>query len=63
MSKKTAHKFLSELRASMAAEGQITEESRDLSDGAAFDWQAYVTSRPDHADVIGVGIWKFEGRF
>ena len=45
------------------ADGQITAESRDLSDGGAFDWQAYVTSRPDHAQVIGAGIWKFECRF
>ena len=63
MGKARAHKFLSDTRASMSADGQITEESRDLSDGRDFDWKAYVTSRPDCKEVIGVGIWKFEGRF
>ena len=63
MSKKKAHQHLKELRAQMAADGRITEESRDLSDGQIVDWQAYVTSRPDHDEIIGPGIWKFECRF
>ena len=63
MSKKKAHEKLAQFRGSMAANGRIIAESRDLSDGVDFDWKAYVTSRPDHRQVIGVGIWKFECRF
>ena len=63
MSKTAANKALKQLRADSAADGAITAESRDLSDGQTFDWQAYVTSRPDYEEIIGQGIWKFECRF
>jgi len=60
---RAAHKQLKALRDSMCTTASITAESRDVSDGAAFDWKAYISSRDDLGDIVGPGISRVEGRF
>ena len=60
---KSGHKTLKRLRSTMSSPGQIVAESCDLSDGADFNWRAYIASRPDKNKIVGPGITRVECRF
>ena len=53
-----AHRFLTKLR-DLHRETQNDVCLHDLTDSPEFNWKVWVSQRPDAADIVGRGIYRF----